>query len=274
MMVDEEALLIIAGSREYPRVVIEGARASGVRRIEVIAFRHETRAAGLKGADAVHWLAFGSLAELLQRIEASGIKRVMMVGQIAPRHLFSLRLDDAAKELLNMLAIRNAHTIFSALIRQIERCGVQVLPAHSYMHDYLPAPGAVSARPPTVAEESDMGLGIRYIRQQSAFDVGQTVVVRSGYIVAVEAMEGTDRTIVRAGRVGGGRSVVVKVPRQEHDFRFDIPVIGPQTIQVMKRAKASCIAIESQATLIFNRPKTVALANRAGIAIYATESLR
>jgi len=273
-MLDQDELLIIAGRREYPRMVIEGARAAGVRRIEVIAFRGETRAAGVKGADSVHWLSFGSLAALLERIKTTGIQRVMMVGQIAPRNLFSLRLDEAARALLNHLNIRNAHTIFSALIREIESCGVQVLPAHTYMHDYLPAPGSVSARPPTEAEECDMGLGIRYIRQQSAFDVGQTVVVRSGYIIAVEAMEGTDRTIRRAGRVGGRGSVVVKVPRQQHDFRFDIPVIGPQTIRSMQRAGASCIAIESQATLIFSRAKTVALADRAGIAIYATESLR
>ena len=269
-----DGLLIIAGRRQYPRLVIEAAKAAGVSRIEVIAFKHETDALGLKAADRVHWMRFGAMKEVLGCIKSSGISNVMMVGQIAPRHLFSLHFDEAAKVMLAALPIRNAHTIFSAVIQEIESIGATVIPAHSFLDQYLPAPGVISSRAPTLAEESDAGLGIRYLRQQSVFDVGQTVVVKAGYIVAVEAMEGTDQTIRRAGRIGRRGLVVVKIPRIDHDFRFDIPVIGPSTIQTMKRAGATYLAIESGSTLIFERTKTVALAKAAGIAIYATESLR
>ena len=269
-----DGLLLIAGRREYPRLVIEAARAAGVPRIEVIAFKHETDARCLKAVDRVHWLRFGSMKELLGCIQSSGILNVMMVGQIAPRNLFSLRFDEAAKAMLSALPIRNAHTIFSAVIKEIESVGATVIPAHSFMDQHLPAPGVISARAPTSMEESDAGLGIRYLRQQSVFDVGQTIVIKAGYIVAVEAMEGTDQTIQRAGRVGGEGLVVVKMPRIDHDFRFDVPVIGTSTIQTMKRAGATCLAIESGSTLIFDRTKVMALAKAAGIAIYATESLR
>jgi DUF1009 family protein len=269
-----DGILLIAGRREYPRLVIEAARAAGVQRIEVVAFKHETDAGGLKRADRVHWIRFGSMTDLLACIQTSGISNVMMVGQIAPRHLFSMRFDEAAKTMLATLPIRNAHTIFSAVIDKIESVGATVIPAHSFMDQHMPSPGVISSRAPTLDEESDAGLGIRYLRQQSVFDVGQTIVIKAGYIVAVEAMEGTDQTIRRAGRIGGKGSVVVKMPRIEHDFRFDIPVIGPSTVQVMKRAGATCLAIESRSTLIFDRKKTVALAKAADIAIYATESLR
>ena len=269
-----DGLLIIAGRREYPRLVIEAARAAGAQRIEVIAFKHETDARGLKLADRVHWLRFGSMKELLACIQTSEISTVMMVGQIAPRHLFSLRFDEAAKTMLANLPIRNAHTIFTAVIQEIESVGATVIPAHSFMDQHVPSPGVISSRAPTADEESDAGLGIRYLRQQSVFDVGQTIVIKAGYIVAVEAMEGTDQTIHRAGRVGGKGLVVVKMPRIEHDFRFDVPVIGPSTIQTMKRAGGTCLAIESGSTLIFDRAKTVALAKATDIAIYATESLR
>ena len=168
-----DSLLLIAGRREYPRLVIEAAKAAGVSRIEVIAFKHETDSYGLKAADRVHWMRVGSMKELLGCIQSSGIPNVMMVGQIAPRHLFSLRLDEAAKAMLAALPIRNAHTIFSAVIQEIESVGSTVIPAHSFMDQYLPSPGVISSRAPTSAEESDAGLGIRYLRQQSVFDVAK-----------------------------------------------------------------------------------------------------
>ena len=196
---------------------------------------------------------------------------MMMVGQIAPRHLFSLRLDEAARAMLAALPIRNAHTIFSAVIKEIESVGSTVIPAHSFMEQYLPASGVISSRAPTSAEESDAGLGMRYLRQQSVFDVGQTVIIKAGYIVAVEAMEGTDQTIQRAGRIGGKGLVVVKMPRIDHDFRFDVP-IGPTTIQTMKRAGATCLAIESGSTLIFDRTKTMWLMRRPLVLRYMQRS--
>ena len=272
-MYNKDSLLIIAGSREYPRLMLDAAKNSGVSNIEVIAFRHETNPRGLKLADKVHWLHLGALDQLLSCIELTKIKNVILVGQISPSNLFSLRLDATAKNMIEDLPIKNAHTIFTALVNKIESIGVNVIPSHSFMDKYIPMPGIISARAPLIHEESDSGLGIRYLRHQSMFDVGQSVIIKSGYIVAVEAMEGTDKTILRGGKLGGKGTVVVKVPRLEHDFRFDVPVIGPTTIKNMAQVGATCLAIEAGSTIIFNRSMTVQLADKANICIYATESL-
>ena len=272
-MQNRDSLLIIAGRREYPRLMLEAAKSSGVRNIEVIAFKHETNPRGLNLADKVHWLHLGALDELISCIESTKIQNVILVGQISPSNLFSLRLDTTAKSMIEGLPIKNAHTIFTALINKIESIGVHIIPSHSYMDKYIPLPGVISARSPLIHEESDSGLGIRYLRHQGVFDVGQSVIVKSGYIVAVEAMEGTDKTILRGGKLGGNGTVVVKVPRLEHDFRFDVPVIGPTTIKNMAQVGATCLVIEAGSTLIFNRSKTVKLADKANICIYATESL-
>lgn len=264
-------LLVLSGRGNYPEAVIKEARASGVNHIEAVAFKGETKAKAVKCADVLHWVSVGELGKILNIIKKSGISNIILVGQIAPKNIFSLRLDNLTRSLLNSLPILNSHTIFSSVVHKIEQLGVNVLPAHTFLQKYLPSSGALSKRAPKPEELKDIDLGLSFIKSNSENDVGQTVVIKSGYIVAVEAMEGTNATIKRAGKVGGPDAVVVKAPRLNHDFRYDIPVIGPTTIKVMKKSRAKCLAIEAGSTIILDYEKTIAMANQANITIIAQE---
>lgn len=268
-----DKLLVIAGGGNYPKILLEEARASGIGYIEVVAFKGETDKASVISADIVHWMRVGELENMLNRIKLSNISKLMLVGQIAPKNIFSVRMDHSTKSLLNELPIVNAHTVFTSLIFKIEEMGVEVLPAHTFIMNYLPKPGVLSSRAPSDQEDKDMQLGVQFIKSNSQFDIGQVVAVKSGYIIAVEAMEGTNATIKRAGKLGGPGAVIVKVPKVDHDFRFDIPVIGPKTIEIMKKTKATCLAIQSGAAIIFDRDKTISMANEANISIIAMEHI-
>ena len=268
---EKKKLLVIAGSDNYPKLVIEGARDNGVEHIEVIAFKGETNSKNINRADVVHWMRVGQLQLLLDCITETKINELMMVGQISPKNVFSIKLDKKMKTLIHSLPILNAHTIFSSIVKEIEDIGIEVIPAHSYIDKLMPAAGVLTNRPLTKNEENNTAIGVDFIKANSSFDIGQTVAIKSGYIVAVEAMEGTNKTIRRAGKVAGSGTTIVKVPKENHNFKFDIPVIGPNTIQEMVKAKASCISLKEKKALIFDFDKTIKIANNHNIAILVME---
>jgi len=267
-------LLIIAGSGDYPRLVIEEARIAGVKYIEVLAFKGETCPKNLKGANNIHWLRVGQLNKMIDSIKQSGINDLMLVGQIAPKNLFSIRLDNSMKKILHQLPIINAHTVFTSIIDKIEQLGVKVLPAHTFISNNLPKEGVLSSRAPSVSEIEDIQHGVDFIKSNSNFDIGQTIAIKKGYVVAIEAMEGTNATIRRAGKIAGSGTIIAKFPKIGHDFRFDIPVVGPKTIHAMKKAKSTCLGIEAGSTIIFNYDKTISIANSHDISIIALEAFR
>lgn len=267
-----ESLLLVAGRDTYPLRLMEAARVAGVKRIEVVAFRGETLRAVAAEADAVHWLHLGRMSAFLDTLASSGIRHVMLAGQIAPRNLFSLRMDKLALAMYRALTVRNAHTIFGAVVDRIERLGITVLPANTFMERYMPEAGVLGRRAPTERECADIDLGLRLVKGTSEFEIGQTVVLKEGVIVAVEAWEGTNRTIRRAGRVGGAGCVVVKLSKCGHDMRFDIPVVGTRTFREMRRAKVTCLAVEARRTILLEQERLVALADRYGMAFVAVEA--
>ena len=165
----------------------------------------------------------------------------------------------------------NTHSILHALIDELSACGIEMLPAHLFLQAYMPNAGGLTQLPISKQHQADAQIGIDYIRAQSQFDVGQTVVVKAGYILAVEAVEGTDRTLLRAAKYGGKGAVVVKMPKVGHDERFDIPVIGLKTIKVMRRIGAQCLVVQAQGCLIFDSSLVRELADAAGIVIHAME---
>lgn len=269
-----ESLIIVAGRDAYPQMMAKAARAAGVKRIVVMAFKGETSREMAALADEIYWVNLGNIQAFFARVIATGIKKAVMVGQIAPHNLFHLRLDKLALEMYRSLEVRNAHTIFGAVVDAIEERGIEMLPGNSFMECYTPEVGQLSKRAPTEREQADIDLGLRLVKGTSDFEIGQTVAIKDGIIIAVEALEGTNQTIRRAGRVGKAGTVIVKVPKAGHDMRFDIPVVGTKTFKVMKKAKVSCLAIEAGKTILLEREKLVALADQLGIAFVAVETER
>lgn len=267
-----ESLIIIAGRQAYPLMLARAARAAGVKHIEVLGFKGETRRDIVALVDRVHWMHLGGMRAFLDTLGASGIRHCVMAGQIAPRNLFQVRMDKLALEMYRALEVRNAHTIFGAIADAIEALGIEMLPGNSFMECYTPKAGQLGGRPPTEREQADIELGLRLVKGTSEFEIGQTVAIKEGIIIAVEAFEGTNKTIRRAGREGGRGTVIVKLPKVGHDMRFDIPVVGTKTFKVMKRAGVSCLAVEAGKTILLEQEKLVQLADRFGMAFVAVET--
>jgi DUF1009 family protein len=264
-----DELALIAGKGAYPRLLAESAKRAGVRRLLAIAFRKETEPVIEGIADEVRWIHLGQLGRMLDALRESGIKQAVMAGQITPTHLFRLRIDGRMLALLRQLRTRNAETIFGAVAGELKKLGIELLPASQFMDSHMPQAGLLSQRPPTPEEEQDVALGLKAARLISGLDIGQTVVVKRGTILAVEAFEGTDETIARAGRLAGDGLVVVKVAKVGHDMRFDIPVVGMTTLKTLRKARAAVLAVEAGRAILLEQEKLVEEADRLRISLLA-----
>ncbi|NOU36337.1 MAG: LpxI family protein [Kiritimatiellaceae bacterium] len=261
-----ETLALIAGRDDYPLRLACAARSRGVKRIIAIAFKGETSRGIAQVADEVIWLRVG-LGPMLDVLKTCGARHAVMAGQISPANIFRLGLDRALLELLKSLPVKNAHTVLGGITAEIEKTGVKVLPASSFMQDYMPAAGLLTARSPDARELNDIQIGRRVIKDTSHLDIGQTVVVREGTVLAIEAFEGTNKAIRRGGKLGGRGAVVVKVPKAGHDMRFDIPIIGMKTLRSMIKSGATCLALEESGAILIEKEAVVKKANAAGISI-------
>jgi DUF1009 family protein len=264
-----ESLSIIAGRGAYPRELVRSARAQGVRRIAAVAFKRETDPVIEKVADEVTWVHIGQLQAMLDALARFNIPRVVMAGQIKPTHLFNVRPDKRMFDLLARLKERNAETIFGAVGDELREVGIELLQASTFMQAAMPAVGPIGGVPPTEAQWADIRLGLRIAKATSGLDIGQTVVIKEGTVLAVEAFEGTDATILRAGELGGPGSVVVKVAKRGHDMRFDIPVIGERTFDSMRKSGATVLAVEAGRSILLDREALAALADRRKVAFLA-----
>lgn len=267
-----EQLVIVAGRGAYPQALLDGARKAGVRRITVIAVRGMTSRCLAALADAVVWCGVGEFARILDSAQQSGARHAALVGAITPSALFCARFDTLARETLRRMPVKNAHTIFGKVTEMLAERGLQTIPASAFLDDHLPLPGVLTRRAPDARETSDIALGHRTGMAVCGLDVGQTVVVKDGMILAVEAFEGTNQTIRRGGRLGGRGAVVVKVAKDGHDMRFDIPVIGARTVAMMRRARISALAFQAQRTVLLERDEVIVSADRLGMAIVALDS--
>jgi len=266
-------LLLVSGKGTYPLLLAQSARKRGVERITALAFRGETRREITRHVDDVIWLRLGQLADLLEAAGRTGAKHAVMAGQLTPTALFTARLDSAALAMLKGLERRNAHTIFAAVADSLSKCGVDLLPANVFMESNVPEPGVLGSRHPSKAETNDISLGLNVAKVTSDLDIGQTVVVRQGTILAVEAFEGTNQTIKRAGALAGPGIVVVKVAKPSHDMRFDIPVIGMHTVRVLRSVRASVLAIEARRTLLLDKDDVIRAADSMGLSLVAMTTL-
>ena len=262
---------IIAGRGIYPRLLAESARKQGVSYLFAVAFKQETDSAIEQVVDKVAWLRLGQLEAMLNAMAASGVKQAVMAGQITPTHLFSILPDRRMLQLLGQLRIRNAETIFGTIAEELKAHGIELLPAYMFMESAMPHAGQLSRHVPTDEQQNDIDLGFKVAKATSGLEIGQTVVIKQGTILAVEAFEGTDEAMLRAARLGGQGVVVVKVAKKGHDMRFDIPAIGMQTMKVLKKIKASVLAIEANRTILLEREKLIHRADNIGLCLCAVD---
>ena len=265
-------LVVIAGSGSYPRLLVEGAKRAGVPQVDVVALRGSTERATWKAADRVTWISIGTIAAGIRAAGRAGYDGAILAGQVNPLTLFSGRFDREVQGWLDALPVKNAHSIFTLLIGKFAEAGLTMLPASLYMDDHIPAAGVLTARAPTEAEMRDFAHAQTVAHDVGIHDVGQTVVVKGGMVLAVEAFEGTNRAIKRGGKLGGRGAVVFKAAREGHDMRFDIPVIGLTTLKTAKRAGVTAVGFQTGRVILVDRERTVAYADRHGIAMVAVES--
>ncbi len=281
---------LIAGNGRFPFLLLDAARAHGAQ-VVVAAIKEETdpemdaRAAADPGI-RVHWLSLGELSRLIETFRQEGISQAVMAGQVKHKQIFSsIRPDWRLAKLLLNLRTRNTDMLLGAVAKVLSDEGIELISSTAYLEPLLAQPGVLTARAPTGEEQQDIAYGRQVALALAGYDIGQTVVVAGQACVAVEAMEGTDATIERAGAILrtldaedeaytpastlARRLTVVKVAKPAQDMRFDVPVIGPKTIAVMRAAGATCLAIETGRTLIFDRDTVQEQAAAGDIAIIA-----
>ncbi len=264
-----QLLGIIAGNGAYPRELALAARKSGVKKIVAAAFTDETDPSISEQVDIVEWLRVGQLGRLLKFFRAQGVRRVIMAGQIAPKNLFDLRPDVKALVVLAKLKQRNAESIFTAIADELGKVDVQLLPATTFLDDDLAKSGLIAGAKLSRAEQDDVDLGWTVAKEIARLDIGQTIIVKNGTVLAVEAFEGTNDAVKRGGALAREGAVMIKVAKPNQDMRFDVPVIGVETIKVAAEAKLRVIAVEAGKTLLLERDKVVDLAQRSKISIVA-----
>jgi DUF1009 family protein len=263
---------LIAGNGKFPFLVLEAARSQGIDMV-VAAIREETFPEIEQQAATVHWMSLGQLGKLIKTFKAEGVERAVMAGQVKHKQIFSSIVPDFKMiQVLASLATRNTDSLIGAVARVLEDEGIQLVDSTSFLKPLLPEPGLLTKRAPTKEEQSDINYGYRLARTLGALDVGQSVAVSDGACVALEAMEGTDSIMERAASLVNGRPLrVVKLAKPNQDFRFDVPVIGPQTVRLMGRLNITAIAIEARKTLMIDRQDLIREADERGIAIVAVE---
>lgn len=265
-------LLVLSGAGELPRLVLQGARAAGVKRLGALGIKGTTPGSTLALADWSARIPISSIAQFRERIRESGFRHAILAGQINPLSFFRAAFDPELREILASMGAHNAHTIYGRLIAEVEALGAKVLPSSVFLGAHIPKPGLLTRRALTPEEEEDLAYGSRLALAVCDLDVGQTVVVKDGVALAVEGFDGTNATIRRGGRIARRGAMVVKVAKHGHDMRFDIPAVGLKTLKVMRRARCTSLAVQAGRTLFVDLPAVVAEADRRGIAIVAFDS--
>jgi DUF1009 family protein len=285
-MAISEKLGLIAGNGSFPLLLLDAARARGVEVI-VAAIKEEASpdiekraAANGKGSARVHWLSLGELSKLIETFQREGVSRAVMAGQVKHKQIFSsIRPDWKLAKLLISLGTRNTDSLLGAVAKVLADEGITLVDSTSYLEPLLAKPGVLCKRAPSEDERKNIEYGRAVARHLAQYDIGQTVVIAGAACVAVEAMEGTDATILRAGEIMRGldadastlsRSLtVVKVAKPGQDMRFDVPIVGVKTIEAMRAAGATCLAVDAGKCLLLDGDEVVSAADKTGITVEA-----
>lgn len=264
---------LIAGNGRFPFLVLEGARSQGIE-MAVIALKEEASPELAKIAKHLHWVSLGELSKTIELMHQEGVTQAVMAGQVQHNKIFSsIRPDWKLAKLLFSLPRKNTDSLIGAVARVLEDEGIRLVDSTLFLKPLVPDAGVLTRRAPNEHEAEDIAYGRALAQQIAGMDIGQTVVIADRACVAVEAMEGTDEVIARAARIAAGKPlVVVKVSKPRQDMRFDVPVVGLPTIEQMRGAGATALAVDAGRTLLFDRPKLIELADAANIAIEAFPS--
>jgi DUF1009 family protein len=279
----KEKIGLIAGNGRFPLLVLDAACSQG-HEVIVAAIKEETSPQiESHGAAAVHWLSVGELSKLIETFKKEGIRRAIMAGQVKHKQIFSsIRPDWRLAKLLLSLPTRNTDSLLGAIAQVLAEEGIMLENSTSFLGPLLAKPGVLTKRSPSDQERKNIDYGRAVARHLAQYDIGQTVVVAESACIAVEAMEGTDATIARAGHIMKSLDsaapstlsralTVIKIAKPNQDMRFDVPVIGARTIEVMQEAGASCLALDAGRCLLLDGPTILAAADGARIAITSDE---
>ncbi len=268
MVQQKQSIGLIAGNGRFPILFALAARRQGFR-VFVLAIKGNASPLLHFCVDGLAWIGVSDVRSGFDYFKAKGVTQVIMAGQISQRTLFDARMksDLELQKFLSALEDRKADTIFSAVTDILTKAGLEVLDSTFLLKQFLAPRGTLTKRGPTEGELADIEFGRTIAKAMGGLDVGQTVVIKSKAIVAIEAMEGTDRCIIRGGRIAHQGAVVIKASKPQQDARFDVPVVGPKTIRSMKKSNCKCLAIEAERTLVLDYEKTLRLADLAGICV-------
>ena len=263
------AIGLIAGSRSLPLLFAKQARSLGVKKLVAVAFEGETDPALAALVDEIVWLRVGQLSKMISAFTDRGVKHCVMAGQIAPKNLFDLRPDLRAMSVLLRLKEKNAHTIFGAIADELKKDGVELIAATPWLKPLMPAAGFQLGRKLSAGQSADVEFGFRIAKEVSRLEIGQIVVIKNGTVLAVEGFEGTDKCLARGGELAGkdGGAVAVKVAKLAHDMRFDIPCIGPQTLETCAKSGITVLALEAGQTLLLEREACEHLINKNKLSV-------
>ncbi|MEP6568921.1 MAG: UDP-2,3-diacylglucosamine diphosphatase LpxI [Acidobacteriota bacterium] len=273
---------LIAGSGRFPFMVVEGARRAGVL-LSVAAIREETDPELEEKVDRLIWVGIGQLGKMIRFFKGEGVEKAIMAGQVKHVQIFSRAVPDTRMlKMLLKLPRRNTNSLIGAVAAELASEGIDLIDSTCFLQDSLPHVGTLTNRKPNAVERADLEYGLAIAREMAGLDLGQTIVVRGKACVAIEAMEGTDETIRRAGELlrGGGQTAkrlrlksgaltVLKLSKPDQDMRFDVPVIGKPTIETMVGAGATCLCISAGKTLMFDRNELIKLANKHKLTVVA-----
>jgi DUF1009 family protein len=264
-----ESIGLIAGNRSLPLMFARQARTMGVKRIVAVAFEGETDQSITSLVDDVIWVKVGQLSKMISAFTERGVKQCVMLGQIAPKNLFDVRPDLRAMGVLFKLKERNAHTIFGAIAEELKKDGVELIEATPWLQPLMPGADFRMGRKLTDEQRADVEFGFRIAKEVSRLEIGQLVVVKEGTVLAVEGFEGTDKCLARGGELAGknGGAVAVKVAKLNHDMRFDVPCIGPKTLETCAKSGVAVLAFEAGRSLVLEQEACAALAEKHKLAI-------
>ncbi|MGH9944871.1 MAG: LpxI family protein [Pyrinomonadaceae bacterium] len=265
---------LIAGNGRFPFLVLEGARKAGVS-LAIAAIREETDPAieseAVAAGGSVVWVGIGQLGKLIRFFKREGVERAIMAGQVKHVQIFSGALPDVRMlKMLLSLPRRNTDALIGGVAAELAGEGIELIDSTYFLQDHMPAEGTLTRRSPDARERGDIEYGLEVAHEIARLDLGQTIVVRARACVAVEAMEGTDAAVRRAGQLARGRLTVVKVAKPNQDMRFDVPVVGVPTVETMIEAGATCLSLTAGKTLMFDRAEMLRLADKHKITVVAT----
>jgi len=269
MQESKDSLGIIAGGGQFPIMVAEAAKKRGLH-VFAVAHYGETEPALSQKVDEIIWIKLGQLGHMIKAFKKSGVRKTLMAGSIAKRRMFdNIRPDVKGLTVMSKLAIFHDDDILRAVAAELAKEGIEIVPSTLYLPELLAPPGCLTKRKPGKSEKADIDFGWQVAKGLGRLDIGQCVVVRKKTVLAVEAIDGTDATILRGGELAKEKAVVIKVSKPAQDIRFDVPSVGLETVKVMSQVKASVLALEAGKTLIFDKPEMIAYANEARMAVVA-----